>query len=137
MLYYINCAMTTRMLSWIDRSALGLSGLCLLHCLAGALLLSVLSIGGGLLSHSVHAWGLALALPLAALGLWRGYRHHARWQVLALGASGLTLMLASLFVAHGNWLEIAASVAGVAMLGTAHLLNLRWLARHANQLGLH
>ena len=116
------------MLSWIDRSALGLSGLCLLHCLAGALLLSLMSIGGGLLSHTVHAWGLALALPLAALGLWRGFRHHMRWQVLALGAMGLSLMLASLFVPHGTGLEIATSIIGVGLLGTAHLLNLRWLS---------
>lgn len=114
--------------SWIDRSALGLSGLCLLHCLAGALLLSVLSLGGGLLSHTVHAWGLALALPLAAFGLWRGYRLHTRWQVIALGSAGLALMLASLFVAHGGLTEIATSVLGVSLLGTAHLLNLRWLA---------
>jgi len=128
MLYYINTDMTTRMLSWIDRSALGLSGLCLLHCLAGALLLSLLSIGGGLLSHTVHAWGLALALPLAALGLWRGFRHHARWQVLALGTAGLALMFASLFVTHGTGIEITTSVIGVALLATAHLLNLRWLS---------
>ena len=120
--------MTTRIFSWIDRSALGLSGLCLLHCLAGAVLLSVLSIGGGLLSHTVHAWGLALALPVAAFGLWRGCRLHARWQVIALGTIGLALMLASLFVPHGAFIEIASSVLGVGMLGTAHLLNLRWLS---------
>ena len=120
--------MTTRIFSWIDRSALGLSGLCLLHCLAAAVLLSVLSVGGGLLSHTIHAWGLALALPLAAFGLWRGYRLHTRWQVSALGTAGLALMLASLFVPHGTFIEIASSVLGVGLLGTAHLLNLRWLA---------
>ena len=120
--------MASRVQSWIDRSALGLSGLCLLHCLAGAVLLSVLSVGGGLLSHTIHAWGLALALPLAAFGLWRGYRLHTRWQVIALGTAGLALMLASLFVGHGTVIEIGASVLGVGMLGTAHLLNLRWLS---------
>lgn len=128
MLYYINIPMTRRALSLIDRSALGLSGLCLLHCLAGALLLSVVSLGGGLLSHTLHAWGLALALPLAAVGLWRGFRLHARRTVLLLGVAGLALMLASLLVGHGSVLEIATSVAGVSLLALAHLLNLRWSA---------
>lgn len=118
--------MTPHSGNWIDRSALSLSGLCLVHCLAGAVLLSVLSIGGGLLSHQVHAWGLALALPLAAYGLWRGVARHGQMVVAVLGAAGLGLMAASLFVAHGTVYEIAASVAGVALLGTAHWLNLRW-----------
>jgi hypothetical protein len=112
--------------NWIDRSAMSLSGLCLVHCLAGAVLLSALSISGGLLSHQVHAWGLGLALPLAAFGLWRGVARHGRMAVALLGAAGLALMAASLLVAHGTIAEIAASVIGVLMLGTAHWLNLRW-----------
>jgi hypothetical protein len=118
--------MTPHTHSWIDRSALSLSGLCLVHCLAGAVLLSVLSVSGGLLSHQVHAWGLALALPLAAFGLWRGVARHGRLVVALLGGAGLALMGASLLVAHGTLGEIGTSVAGVGMLGTAHWLNLRW-----------
>lgn len=118
--------MTNPRASWIDRSALSLSGLCLVHCLAGAALLSLLSIGGGLLSHQVHAIGLGLALPLAAFGLWRGVQQHGRALVAWIGAAGLGLMAASLLVTHGTALEIIASVCGVGLLGTAHLLNMRW-----------
>ena len=121
--------MASRPQDWIDRSALTLSGLCLIHCLAGSLLLALLSVGGGLLSHSVHAVGFAFALPLAAFGLWRGTQRHGRRMVLLLGSAGLALMAMSLWLSHGHLAEIAASVTGVALLGMAHLLNLRWSRR--------
>lgn len=111
---------------WIDRVALGLSGLCVAHCLAGALLVAVLAAGGGLAGHAVHAVGLAVALPLAAFALWRGVRRHRRPAVLLLGVAGLGLMAASLGLGHGGAGEIALSVLGVTLLGAAHLLNLRW-----------
>lgn len=118
-------------LGWIDRTALGLSGLCLLHCLAGAVLLAALSVGGGLWSHNFHAIGLAAAAPLAAFGLWRGTRLHRRPAVLVLGGTGLVLMAVSIGLGHGSAYEIGLSVTGVALLGLAHLLNLRWSGPHA------
>lgn len=117
---------------WIDRAALGLSGLCLLHCLAGAVLLAVLAVGGGLWSHSVHAVGLAAAAPLAAFGLWRGLRLHHQPVVLVIGGAGLGLMAASIALGHGSSWEIAFSICGVSLLSLAHLLNLRWSARAGN-----
>ena len=111
---------------WLDRSAMGLSGLCVVHCLAGSVLLAGLSATGGLWNHEVHAIGLALALPLAAFALIRGVRLHHRHLVAILGGLGLLLMAGSLAIAHGTVAEIAVSVAGVLSLATAHLLNLRW-----------
>jgi len=114
---------------WIDRSALGLSGLCLVHCLAGSLLLAVLSAGGGFMwSHNIHMIGLAIALPLAAVGLWRGVQRHGRWLVAAVGGLGVGLMAGALFAAHGAAAELFYTVLGVTLLGGAHLLNLRWSA---------
>ena len=105
---------------------MGLSGLCVVHCLAGSVLLAGLSATGGLWNHEVHAIGLALAVPLALFALFRGFRLHHRFVVAVLGGSGLALMAGSLFLAHGSATEVGASVAGVLMLATAHLLNLRW-----------
>lgn len=130
--------MPARLSLWLDRTGLTLSGLCLVHCLAGTLLLSAAAVGGGFvgeaaggrfaaspwLGHNVHVWGLALALPVAALALWRGAARHGRWAVAAVGATGLTLMALSLAVGHGSW-ELPLSVTGVALLATAHLANLR------------
>jgi hypothetical protein len=122
MLHYITPAMRG---TWIDKSAVSLSGLCLVHCLAGSLLLILASSAGGLFNHWIHAVGLMIAMPLAAVGLWRGWKRHGRGGVLAVGGLGLALMAAGLFVGHGNMIEVVFTVAGVTLLGSAHLFNLR------------
>ena len=111
--------------TWIDRSAAGLSGLCVIHCLAGSLALAVLAPFGELLGHQVHVWGLLIAMPLALVALARGYRAHARPHALALGLTGLAAMGAGL-TQHGHLGEFALTATGAALLVTAHILNLRW-----------
>lgn len=114
---------------WIDRSALGLSGLCLVHCLVGSLLIAALSVSGGFfVNHQFHVIGLSLAIPLAAFALWRGVARHGRWLVAIVGTLGLGLMILAQFAAHGAAEEIIYTVIGVTLLGIAHLLNLRWSA---------
>ena len=117
--------MAQRINSWLDKSAMTLSGLCLVHCLAGTLLLTVFAVSGGWLGHDVHVVGLALALPMAAWALWRGVVLHGRKGVAWLGAAGIALMTASLFIGHAGAGEILLSVVGVTMLGTAHFWNMR------------
>jgi len=111
----------------LDRLAIGLSGLCLLHCVAGFLLLSLFAIGGGWLDHRVHVFGLILALPLAAVALWRGWRIHGRGWIAGVGLAGLMVMAASLAVEHGDITEMLVSMAGVTLLALAHWRNLRAL----------
>jgi hypothetical protein len=108
----------------LDKSAMTLSGLCLVHCLAGSLLLTVFAAGGDWLGHDVHLIGLLIALPLAAFALWRGVTVHRRIGVAVLGAVGILLMAASLFVGHGERGEVLLSVIGVTLLGLAHYWNL-------------
>lgn len=117
--------MPQRFSSLLDKSAMTLSGLCLVHCLAGSLLLTVFAASSGWMGHNVHLVGLMLALPLAAVALWRGVRIHGRFAIAALGAVGIALMATSLLLGHGQAGEIALSVAGVSMLAIAHMWNLR------------
>ncbi len=117
--------MAQRFSSFLDKSAITLSGLCLAHCLAGALLLTVFAAGSEWFDHNIHLVGLAIALPLAALALWRGVAVHGQLGVALLGAIGIGLMAASLFIGHGGRGEILLSVAGVVLLGGAHYWNLR------------
>src|SRR3546814_13031265 len=57
-----------------DRAAMTLSGLCLVHCLAGIVLFSTFTVlGYVLVSPLFHAIGLGLAIVLASWTLWRGY----------------------------------------------------------------
>jgi hypothetical protein len=113
----------------LDKSAMTLSGLCLLHCVAGSLLLTVFAVSGAWLGHGVHIIGLMLALPLAAVALWRGVGIHGRLGVGVLGAGGIALMATSLFIAHGGRGEVLVSVMGVSLLGLAHFWNMRAVRR--------
>ncbi len=87
--------------------------------------LGLFAVSGQLLDHQVHVIGLVLALPLAVVALWRGQLLHRRRIIAALGAAGIGLMAASIFVGHGALLEIAASVLGVSLLAVAHIWNMR------------
>lgn len=107
----------------IDRLAVGLSGLCVVHCIASSLLLAaVASTGGALLDPMIHQLGLFAALVLAAVGLGLGlHRHRSRRPVL-IGGLGLALMASALFAPHGL-AETLLTVSGVTLVAIAHLLN--------------
>ena len=56
----------------LDRWAIGLSGLCVVHCIASSVLLALLSTAGGMLAAPiVHEVGLVLAIMLGVRG-WGG-----------------------------------------------------------------
>ena len=119
--------MPPRAASLLDRLAIGLSGLCLLHCMAGFVLLSLFALTGDWLDHRVHVVGLGLAMPLAAVALWRGWRRHGQLSIGMLGLAGLLVMTASLVVKHGDLAEMLVSMAGVSLLALAHWRNLKAL----------
>ena len=61
----------------LDRIAMGLSGLCAVHCIATAVLLGLVASAGGILGKPIiHEVGLALAMILGAIALGRGMREH-------------------------------------------------------------
>lgn len=115
--------------AWMDRGAAALSGLCVLHCALGAALLVAAAPLPWLGGHGVHAFGLALVLPLALVALLRGRQRHGDDAPLALGISGLALMLLGIAVGHGSIVEFLLVGAGAAVHATAHGWNLRHLAR--------
>lgn len=107
----------------IDRLAMTVSGMCLLHCLASALLLGTMSAVGGFLgSPLVHELGLALAIVLGVVALGRGISAHRRFLPPAIGALGIGAMIAALALPHGGS-EIIATMIGVVLLAVGHYLN--------------
>ena len=119
--------MQDRINLWIDKSAIGLSGLCLLHCLATTLVITLLSVGTtGFFQHDIHKIGLALAIPLAIVGLGRGVFRHRHWVVIALGVVGIGFMAFALTMPHGHF-ELGLTVLGAAFVAWAHWLNIRCL----------
>ena len=109
----------------LDRLAIGLSGLCLVHCLASAIFLAVLSAAGGLLLSPVfHEVGLVLAIALGAIALGRGAIEHGFLMPVAVGSLGLGVMAGALTMAHDG-MEAVYTILGVAILALGHDLNRR------------
>lgn len=112
----------------LDRTAVFLSGLCLLHCLAIpiALLLGPLVSEWLIDSETrVHWILLGLALPISMVALWRGYQRHHNAVTLLLGISGLLLMFIGVAHLFGESWEITLTVVGVSALLVAHIRNMR------------
>nr|WP_314445125.1 MerC domain-containing protein [uncultured Sphingomonas sp.] len=108
-----------------DRLAIGLSGLCLVHCLATTVLLAAMSAFGGLLgSHWIHEIGLTLAMCLGAFALGRGILEHGFVMPSAVGGLGLGVMAGSLTLPHDGT-EAVATMLGVLILALGHDLNRR------------
>ena len=109
--------------SRLDRMAMGLSGLCLVHCLATAILLGLLASAGGILgSPIIHEVGLTLAMILGSVALIRGIIDHGYMLPSVVGAMGLGTMAGALSLPHGG-AETIYTVIGVMMLALGHRLN--------------
>jgi hypothetical protein len=113
-------ALSTRRL---DRIAMSLSGLCLVHCLASAVLLALLSAAGSFLGNPlIHEVGLTLAMALGAVALGRGIWEHGFMMPSAVGAVGLGVMAGALTLPHDGS-EALFTVIGVVILALGHELN--------------
>jgi hypothetical protein len=112
----------------LDLSAVGLSFLCVLHCLAlPALALVLPTLGAVADIEWLHLALLALAAPIALIAFVgpRAGGPRDRW-MLALAVAGLALMLAA--IPARDW-DRPLTLAGGATLALAHLAN--WRRRHA------
>ena len=115
----------------LDRLGVGLSALCMVHCVAGLVFVSVLGIGGTvLLNPRIHEIGLMLAIGIGGLGLGAGVMRHRRADILIAGVAGLSLMALGLMVPDGP-IEAGITILGVCLLALAHLRNMG-LHRHSH-----
>ncbi len=124
----------TVLIRQLDRLAILLSGVCILHCIltpvAIALLpLLTLSIGG---DEHFHELMLFIVLPVSTLGLALGWRQHRHAGVLLGGLAAMALLTFAGTWGHDNLshtLEAVLTVIGSLALAAVHLLNYRFL-RH-------
>jgi MerC mercury resistance protein len=113
---------------YLDRIAISLSAICIVHCLAVPLIVAILPIaalGFGAESH-FHAIMLWLVVPVSIIGLIMGYRVHHRSGIVALGIVGVTVISIAAIVGHRQWAvstEILVSVVGSLLLAGAHWTN--------------
>lgn len=107
----------------LDRIAMGLSGLCLVHCLATSVVLALLASAGGMLGAPIiHEVGLTLAMVMGAVALGRGILEHGYGMPSAVGGLGLGVMAGALTLPHDGT-EALYTMVGVAILALGHRLN--------------
>jgi hypothetical protein len=107
----------------LDRMAIGLSGLCLVHCLGTSILLALVASAGGMLGADwIHEVGLTLAMVMGAIALGRGIWEHGYTMPSAVGGLGLGVMSGALTLPHDGT-EAVYTMLGVAILALGHRLN--------------
>jgi hypothetical protein len=110
--------------SRLDRLAMGLSGLCAVHCVATAVLLALVASAGGLLGKPIiHEVGLTLAMILGTIALGRGIREHGFILPSLVGVVGLAIMGYAMTL-HETGFEPVFTILGVSVLALGHRLNM-------------
>lgn len=107
----------------LDRLAIGLSGLCLVHCLATSVAFALLASAGSVLGATwIHEAGLVLAMLMGGLALGKGVVEHGYAMPSAVGGLGLGVMAGALTLPHDGS-EAMATIIGVSILALGHRLN--------------
>lgn len=113
----------------IDRAGTVVSAACAVHCGATALAPSLLSaLGLGVLLGEEGEWAFTLvAMVLASVGAFLGFRKHRDWAVGAVFAVGLLGLLGSRLLeeAGGHETGTIVGILAASLLITGHVLNLR------------
>jgi hypothetical protein len=105
----------------LDLVGLSLSSLCVVHCLATPLLVTLLpftAVWGN--PHHFHLWLALVLIPLGSIAFWRGFMKHGSLAILASGGLGLILVMA------GTLLHKTHSVFSLTLLGSAVLISSHW-----------
>ena len=115
--------------SYADKTAVGLSALCALHCLAVPLTMTLYppAIAMGLGDEVFHLWLLIGVLPVSAMALTLGCREHRNIFVAGAGVVGMTALVAAVLLGHdliGEWGERLLTVTGSGLVAASHIRNL-------------
>jgi hypothetical protein len=118
----------------IDRIAIVLSTVCIVHCLAMPFLIALvpvaaLTFGGDAHFHELMLW---LVVPTSAVGFALGYRLHHRMGIVGVGAVAVVVLALAAVWGHAAWgrgFETGANVAASLVLAFAHWRNFREVRR--------
>lgn len=116
----------------LDKAAVALSGLCLLHCLALPFVIVLLPFLNEVAIDQWHAPMLLVVIPVSVVAFSIGFRRHANRGVIVVGTAGMLLMVIGGTLAHyllGLAVDRILTVSGAVVLAAAHYRNSR-LARH-------
>jgi hypothetical protein len=111
----------------LDKAAIWLSALCLIHCLSMPLaFLLAPSISGWLdaTETQTHWLLFGLAVPISGIALYRGYKRQPNSLTVSTGVIGLAFMLLGVLHLLGEAFEITLTTLGVVLVMVAHIRNL-------------
>ncbi|MCX2975953.1 MerC domain-containing protein [Candidatus Marimicrobium litorale] len=111
-----------------DKASIGLSFLCLLHCLALPLLVVLLPsfVALGLEDERFHIWLVVMVIPLSTFALTLGCTRHRRLSVLLTGAIGLLFLCMAPLLGHdlvGEFGERLITLVGSVLIAASHVKN--------------
>lgn len=115
----------TRSIPLVDRFAIGVSLLCLGHCLLLPVLLVILpSMSAQLIAgENVHLWLIYIVIPSSLFALGMGCKQHGRWSFIAIGLCGLSFLILGVcidFIGLKNIWEQVFTVLGALLIAFAH-----------------
>lgn len=124
----MNDTHTKQVTGWLDRLGISLSAVCLAHCLAIPVLLTLLPMTqlGWLSEELFHDILLTVILPTSVIALGLGCHRHRQWQILLLGFVGLGLLTSLAVMPHDSlslMTERAITVVAGCLLVIAHYMN--------------
>ena len=118
----------TAVTSVLDRSAIGLSFLCVLHCLAVPLTLILMPSLAALpiADERVNLLLVLLVLPTSTVALTLGCRQHGLKHILAWGLTGIAILVLAAVLGEGflgEYGEKILTVVGSVLVAVGHILN--------------
>lgn len=119
-----------------DKSAVLLSLICTLHCIATPLLLVMMPSISGLLAfdpETLHVWLLYAVIPISFFAMIAGYFHHQKASISLISLFGMLLLLGAVIFGHdimSGLGEVILTVMGSILIALGHIKNL--MIRRAN-----
>jgi hypothetical protein len=113
-----------------DRVSIGLSFLCILHCvlLPTLLVLMPSAVLVFVSDESVHKALLFAIVPVGVYALFFGYKIHKKMYVLAIAVSGMVVLVSTGILEHevlGEMGEVLLTVVGSSLIVFGHIQNVR------------
>lgn len=121
-----------------DKLSIGLSMLCLVHCLLLPFVLVLIpsSIAVHLGNEAFHAWMVVAVLPTSIYALTLGCKKHKNYRLITLGISGLLLLVLAVVLDEsllGHLGEKIMTLIGATILAIGHGWNFLLCHQHNQQ----
>jgi len=114
--------------AFADKTAISLSFICTIHCLAMPFIVAMLpSLAAFNLEDEIfQLWMVIAVIPTSLYALTMGCKKHKKVSVISLGALGLGILITTTWLGHdtlGETYEKVFSVLGATIIALGHLIN--------------